>query len=136
METIIFIITVIGGIAGIYTIMDYRKNHVEKPNEEKEHLRLQFNITRELSIDVKNRLIEYADKFYTYDEVLFPGVTIKQYIALLEDSQNTNLSQSLIDDTINLPLTSSIIQSMVQSLQEQYNSLLVIQGLMKAKMLN
>lgn len=87
MGTIVFIITIIGGIAGIYTILDYNKNHIEKPNEEKENLRLQFMMTRNLSIELKNGLSSYAKERNAYDEILFPGATIADYIKLLEESQ-------------------------------------------------
>jgi|SRR5690606_11279109 len=133
MESIVLICTIIGGIAGLIPIISYRKDHIDKPKEELEFLKIQFMNTRSLSISVSNQLDEYCKKYNTY-ELIFPGVTIEKYILLLKESQESNLSENLLNDTLKLSLIAPIIASMTKSLENQFNELLKLDGWVKAKM--
>lgn len=133
METIGLIFGIIGAIASIYTILDYRKNHVEKPNEEKKNLLIQFRSNQRLSQELKGQLQDYAAANLAYHEHIYPGITYSEYIKALEDSLNTNLSDELYERTAKLELTTSNIQSMLKSLEAQFNALIEVQGYHKLK---
>ena len=134
MESIVLICTIIGGIAGLIAIISYRKDHIDKPKEELEFLKIQFMSTRSLSISVSNQLDEYCKKFNAHNELIFPGVTVEKYISLLKESQETNLSENILHEALKLSLTAPIIASMTKSLENQFNELLKLGGWVKAKM--
>jgi|SRR5690606_12454794 len=134
MESIVLICTIIGGIAGLIAIISYRKDHIDKPKEELEFLKIQFRSTRSLSISVTNQLEEYCKKFDAYDELIFPEITLGKYITLLKQSQDSNLSKNHLDETFNLSLSTTVIASMTKSLENQFNELLKLDGWVKAKM--
>jgi hypothetical protein len=131
---LIGVIGLIVAIAG-YSLakQTFNKEHVEKPEEDKTNLIANFNAVRNLSIDVKNRLEKYAQEKSAYDEQLWPGVTIGQYIKLLQESQDTNLSPKLLNDLTSLPLSSANIELLHKELEPQKLALLEIQGWVKMK---
>lgn len=133
METALFIFGLISVIASLYAISAYRKEHVEKPEEEKQFLKIQFMSTRNLSLSVTKQLEEYAARNNAYNQFIIPQTTIATYLKLLKQSQETNLSEKLLHDTMKLPLTSLVIQSMAKSLENQFNDLLAIEGWVKSK---
>ena len=135
METAVFVFGIIGVIASLYASWDSRKEHVDKPKEEKDFLIVQFMSTRSLSISVSEQLNEYARKHNAYDQFILPDTTIATYLKLLRQSQETNLSEETLENALKLPLTSPIIQSMTKSLENQFNGLLQIDGWVKAKMM-
>ena len=134
MEGIVLICTIIGSIAGLIAIISYKKDHINKPKEELEFLKIQFMSTRSLSISVTNQLEEYCKKFDAYDELIFPEITIGKHITMLKQSQDSNLSENHLNETFNLPLSTPMIASMTKSLEGQFNELLKLDGWVKAKM--
>lgn len=137
MEAVVFILTFIGGIAGIYTILDYRKNHVNKPREELQHLIIQFRSTQQICRDVIVELTAYAEEKNAYDEILnVVGFSVKTYLAALESTLKTHLSDETIDKINDLSPSSDNIQSMVRSLEQQFNALLEVQSFIKLKRLS
>lgn len=134
-ETITFFGVLIGIIASIAAISAYKMEHVSKPNEELQFLMIKFMSTRRLSLSVTEQLEKYAKYNNAYQQHILPDTTIATYIKLLKQSQSTNLSEKLLEDTMKLPLTSPLIQSMVNSLENQFNDLLKIEGWIKSKMI-
>ncbi|WP_304063406.1 hypothetical protein [Pedobacter glucosidilyticus] len=135
MSLITILITVIGGIASILAIIDYKKKHIDTPREELHYLKVQFMATRTLSISLAKKLEQYANKCNAWDEKAMLNTTIANYIQLLKNSQETNLSIKLLETTLKSPLTGKIIQSMVQSLEEQFKDLQKIDSWLQARML-
>lgn len=135
MDTITVICTLLGGIASILAILAFRNDHSKRPNEEHEFLIVQFRSTRSLSLSVSEKIEEYCKKNNAYEKLMFENVTFKQYLKLLEYSQENDLSEDLLKKTIKLPLTSPMINSMVKSLENQFNDLLKIENLIKSQLL-
>ena len=119
----------------MYAIMQYRKDNVDKPNEEREHLKTQYRMTRNLAIELRNRLVSYATVNNCYDEYCHAvaGFTYREYINALEQSLNDNLSEEKYEFLNDKRLTSPNIQSATKSLEEQFNALLLINNYYKLK---
>lgn len=135
MESLVLICTILGGFAACVAIIAYRKDHIIKPKEELEFLKVQFMSNRSLSISVTDQLEKYGQEKNAYEELMFPDITIKKYIELLKQSQLTNLSLELLDETVKLSPTSPMIQSMTKSLEQQFNELQKIDGWIKSKLI-
>lgn len=136
MEYIIFIATIIGGVAGIYAILDHRKKNIQEPKEELEHLIIQFKATQRQSRKLVERLKTFAIQHDAWDMDFMPMLTFRTCIVGLEDSLNGNLSDDRLTDMHDLTLTSPNIQSMVRSLETQFNSLLELEGRLKILQIN
>ncbi len=135
MESVIIICTVLGGIASIITFLSYRNDHNRKPKELKEFMILQFKSTRTLSISVSNQLEDYCRKYNASNNFILPDTTIEKYISLLKHSQETNLSEKILAEVLSVHLTEPVINSMIKSLDNQFNDLLKIETWIKMKMI-
>lgn len=126
MEPFLLICTILGAIASVVAILAYRNDHAKKPKEEKEFLILQFNSTRSLSLSVTEKLENYCKKYNAFNDPMFEGTTFGQYILMLKKSQEKNLSKEILDTMLSLSPTKPMIDSMVKSLEKQFNELLKI----------
>lgn len=135
MESLVLICTILGGFAACVAIITYRKDHITKPKEELEFLKVQFLSNRSLSISVTDQLEKYCQDKDAYEELILPDTTIKKYIELLKHSQSTNLSVEILEEAIELSPTSPMIQSMTKSLEQQFNELQKIDGWIKTKLI-
>ncbi len=128
MDTLKLAGVIIGGVALLFAAKTYSKNFVKKPNEERQHLLLQFKANQTLARQVKDSLIEYAQSRNAFDAFMFQGVTYRTYIAELETClTETNLADKYYDSLKTLDLTSSNIQAMLRSLEAQFESLSQLQ---------
>jgi hypothetical protein len=91
MDNITLVFTIIGGIAAIYGIAAYFKDHVVKPKEEKEALHVQFLANQNLAKDIYNNLTAYVETNHAKDIHFFQGVTFENYIDLLSKTLNKDL---------------------------------------------
>ncbi len=78
---------------------------------------------------------EYCKKNNAYDKFIFEDITFSQYIKLLKHSQESDLSEDLLKKTIEFPLTTPMINSMVKSLENQFNELLKVDSWINGKIL-
>jgi hypothetical protein len=123
MDGITLIITIIGGIAAIYGIAAYFKNHVEKPKEQKEALYVQFLANQKLAKDIYNNLTSYVEANNARNIHFFEGVTFENYIHLLSKTLNGDLSNETWKKLNKEKLTEPIIKSMSDSLSKQCDNL-------------
>ena len=135
MESIVLLCTILGGFAACVAIITYRKDHIIKPKEELEFLKIQFMSNRSLSISVTDQLEKYCQDKNAYEELIFPEITIKKYIELLKQSQFTNLSLEILEEAIKLSPTSPMIHSMTKSLEQQFNELQKVDDWIKSKLI-
>jgi len=135
MEPFLLISTVLGAVASVVAILAYRNDHAKKPKEGKEFLILQFNSTRSLSLSVTEKLENYCKKYNAFNEPMFEGTTFGQYILMLKKSQEKNLSKELLDTMLSLSPTKPMIDSMVKSLENQFNELLKIDTWLDSKLI-
>jgi len=135
MESFTIICSILGAIASIIAILTFRNDHSKKPNEEREFFVAQFQSTRSLSLSVSKKMEEYCKKNNAYDKFIFEDITFSQYIKLLKHSQESDLSEDLLKKTIELPLTTPMINSMVKSLENQFNELLKVDSWINGKIL-
>jgi len=116
-----------------YARKTFKKDHIEKPNENKLHLQASFMATRKLSQDLYNELHEFATRKNYFDEQMWPGVTYRIYMQELLNSQNSNLSEEVLKNTLSLELPEMSIQSMSKSLDDQFNALMLVRNELKMK---
>jgi hypothetical protein len=96
---------------------------------------LQFNSTRSLSLSVTEKLENYCKKYNAFNNPMFEGTAFGQYILLLKKSQETNLSKEILDKMLSLSPTKPMIDSMVKSLDKQFNELLKIDTWLDSKLI-
>lgn len=114
----------IGILALIYVVKTYKKEHVDKPVENKGHLLLQFNANRTITMQLIEALREFTRKNNNIDELMFPNITFRAYIETLENNLSTgNLSSKYLKVIASDDLTQPTIDSMVRSLEGQFNGL-------------
>lgn len=120
METVGLVISILGVIVSFYAI---KLQFFSAPNEELEHLRVQFRANQELSIQVQNELDCIIKKFNVGNKMLFPGITYSIYLENMRSSYKENLSEDLYNSLLTLNLSKSNISSMRKSLEEQFGAL-------------
>jgi hypothetical protein len=135
------VITVIIGIilaavAVSYNKKTFKKDYVDKPNEEKLHLLAQFKATQTLSKQVHTDLYNYVNKHNAFDQFMWPGITYGAYLTQMEQSQRENLSDELYKNLEGMEIPSMTILSMCQSLDNQFTNLTLIHQEVKIKSKN
>jgi hypothetical protein len=110
-----------------YTVFSQKK-------EEKEHkqtLLATFKMTQQLSKEVSGKMYDVVSQADGWDTEMMPGVTYKSYYNALIESQNTNLSDDLYRKLLNSNYPKSMIATMQESINAQYNDLLKLQSALK-----
>ena len=128
MNIVVFICTILGAIAAIYGIMAYRKDHIEKPKEQKNALEVKFFMNQRLATGIRENLIQYAKQNNAYDLQFFQGVTFSSYINLLTKTLSYDLSDETFEKIKKEKLTEPIINSMSESLDEQCKNFLQVKN--------
>lgn len=119
---------VIAAIALLYTALTYKKDHVDKTKDGRAHLLAQFNANRTLTKQVIDSLKGYTSKRNSLDSFMFPNITYRSYIEELEEGlSNGNLSVMHLDFIRREDMTAENINSMVRSLEAQFQALQEIQ---------
>ncbi|WP_367331398.1 hypothetical protein [Sphingobacterium multivorum] len=135
MEPFLLVCTILGAIASAVAILAFRNDHAKKRKEEKEFLILQFSSTRRLSLSVTEKLENYCKKYNAFNDPMFEGTTFGEYILMLKNSQKKNLSKQILDTMFSLSPTKPMIDSMVKSLENQFNELLKIDTWLDSKLI-
>lgn len=128
MDVIAGILTALGGVASIYAISTYRKDHVEKPNEERATLKITFKTNQRLAEEIRKNLVDYAETNNAYELQFTQGITFRAYIDLLNKTLDRDLSDSIFEGVMKEKLNESLIRSMQQSLDEQNKNLLQVRN--------
>jgi hypothetical protein len=123
LETVLAICGIIGGIAAIYGIAAYFKDHVEKPKEQKMALAALFKTNQILASEILDTLIFYTNKNNAHTQELFQGITFDAYISLLTKSLENDLADETLRKVTKEKLPESVIASMTSSLNTQFTNL-------------
>ena len=112
----------------IYSNKTYKKDHIDKPQEEKLHLLAQFRATQTLSNNVYRDLYNYVEKHNAFEEFMWPDITYNTYLESIRNSQKENLSDELYEKVLNMQdIPSMTIASMCKSLETQFDALNLMQ---------
>jgi len=100
------------------------------------HLKLIFYSTKSLSDEIKSLLNEMITKYNIENEIFFENISYKAYLTVLEEMGKKDLSDDVINNLektfkesnkIKLPIKETI-QSMVESITQQNNALVVVRN--------
>lgn len=128
METISVIAGVIGTIIALIAL---QKQFYSRPKEEIEHLIVQFRSNQKMSIETRELLIEYATKFDCWNEDLMPKISYAEYIDVMAKTYQENLSDEMLQKTLDAKPSKSLISSMLKSLEAQFEGLMTIRSQMR-----
>lgn len=106
----------------IYSRNTFQKEYVDKPNEEKQNLIIQFKATQSLSKKLYVDLLAVVERNNAFEQEAWPSITYRQYLEELENSHKTNLSDECLD-AFKSDIPSGTIQSMTRSLEQQFDAL-------------
>ena len=121
-------IEIIIGVLGLLIAwFTFQKTFLEKPKEEIEHLTIQFRATQTTSLKVQDNLKTLSEDYGMGANELFPGITIDQYIRLMTDSYEKNLSDKILSDILSSKPSRSILKSMITSLEKQHVELMTLE---------
>lgn len=123
MDTILTICGIIGGIAGIYGVAAYFKDHVKKPSDHKLTLAAQFKVNQNLALEIRESLIQYSLKHDALNYDLFKGVTFGAYISLLTKTLDNDLNDKALSRLLETELPDGAFESMASSLNTQFTNL-------------
>ena len=108
------------GIAGlIIALVTFKYSFFKKPVEELEHLKIQFKVNQKLSLKVQSDLSNYISQNNCSSELINDRMTFSEYQTFLEDNHKSNLSEEVYVK-INNKFTKTIIDSMIESLNNQF----------------
>jgi len=121
------------GILGLLIAwFTYQKTFLEKPTEEIEHLKIQFRATQATSMKVRTDLIRLSQVYGMGSSELFQGMTIDNYIRLMKETYEKNLSDELLDSMLTLKPSRSLLKSMISSLEKQHAELITLETMVSA----
>lgn len=118
------------GILGLLIAwFTYQKTFLDKPKEEIEHLKVQFRASQTTSMKVRTDLIRLSQVYGMGSSELFKGMTIDNYIGLMKETYEKNLSDELLDNMLKLKPSRSLLKSMINSLEKQHNELIRLESM-------
>lgn len=113
----------IGILSGIIAIIGYFKPWKQKPTEEREHLKIQFDMNKALSIKIQHQLENHININNAEQSLMLQGMTFGKYLEFVKNNHQAYLNDDLrkvIDDP---KLTKPNIDSMTKSLEQQFLNL-------------
>ena len=123
------------GILGLLIAwFTYQKTFLDKPNEEIEHLKIQFRATQTTSMKVRTDLIRLSKVYGMGSSELFQGITMYSYIRLMKETYEKNLSDELLDNMLTLKPSRSLLKSMISSLEKQHSELVTLETMINSQL--
>lgn len=123
------IIGVAGLIIAIVTFIQSQKPQEVKftePNEEMDNLRINFRMNQKISLEVQDLLEKYIEKNNCSEELFFQNLTFSKYLEFVKNNYEECLSEKVYNKTLlNEIYTRSIIENMSNSLQNQFDNLML-----------
>lgn len=104
-----------------------KKDHFSKPKDELENLEVHFRVNQTLSTDIQKDLEQHIIYRNCGDQYMRPGVTLNMVLGEIRSNHEMCLSDEVLERNKTLKLTKPLIQSMTQSLQDQYKALIALQ---------
>lgn len=123
------------GILGLLIAwFTYQKTFLDKPKEEIEHLKIQFRATQTTSMKVRTDLIKLSQVYGMGSSELFQSMTIDNYIRLMKETYEKNLSDELLDNMLTLKPSRSLLKSMINSLEKQHSELITLETMVNSQL--
>jgi hypothetical protein len=121
------------GILGLLIAwFTYQKTFLDKPKEEIEHLKIQFRATQATSMKVRTDLIGLSQVHGMGSREIFVGMTIDNYIGLMKQTYEKNLSDELLENVITSKPSRSLLKSMIGSLEKQHAELITLETMVNS----
>lgn len=136
MGALLFFLGFFGGLLALYGVSGYIRKHIQKPRELKEALALQFRANQKIVKDFRKNLVQYAEQNNAYDHQFTRDTTFNSYIALLDETLRSGLSDQALDRVIRKKLPVDTLRLMAANLNEQCTSLLTVKFYFEQSFLN
>ncbi|MRX69009.1 hypothetical protein SAMN06265349_104309 [Flavobacterium resistens] len=134
--TIEIVIGLIGLCIAIATFVQSQKPQEVKfiePNEEMEELKISFKMNQKISLEIQDLLKKHIEGNKCPDELFFQKMTFTKYLQFLKDNYNECLSDEVYERTLSRSIyTRPVIASMSNSLQNQFQNLMLVKNYIKA----
>ena len=124
----------IGVFGLLIALATFYYSFFKKSDDELNHLKAMFRATQLLSKSVQASVKEYANKSNSWDNLMFPDVTFRDYLCLMEKSYEENLSENVYNKLSKIKFSSANIQSMTRSIEQQFSELQKIEAGIKVKL--
>lgn len=129
------LIGLIGLFIAIATFIQSQKPQEVKftePNEEMESLKVSFKVNQKISLEIQDLLGKYIENNQCSDELFFNQMTFSNYLQFVKDDYKECLSDEVYERTISKDIyTRPIIASMSNSLQNQFQNLMLVKNYIK-----
>jgi hypothetical protein len=126
---------IIGGIGLIIAIVTFVQS--QKPQEVKftkptEEM-VNFKINQKMSLEIQDLLKNYIEKNDCADELFFQNLTFSKYLEFVKSNFEECLSDQVYEKTLSdKTYTRPIIETMSNSLQSQFNNLMLTKNYIKS----
>lgn len=129
------IIGAIGLVIAIATYMQSQKPQEIKftePKEEMDGLKVSFKVNQKLCLEIQDLLEVYIKENNCSDELFFQNMTFSKYLDFIKNTYEECLSDKVFEKTLsNEFYTRPIIENMSNSLQNQWNNLMMTKNYIK-----
>lgn len=112
----------------------YQKTFLDKPKEEIEHLKIQFRATQATSMKVRTDLIRLSQVYGMGSREFIAGITIDNYISLMKQTYEKNLSDEVLENVITSKPSRSLLKSMISSLEKQHAELITLETMVSSSL--
>ncbi|MBP1223371.1 hypothetical protein [Flavobacterium sp. 1355] len=133
--TVEIIIGLIGLFIAIATYVQSQKPQEIKfsePNEEMESLKVSFKVNQKMSLEIQDLLEKYIESNQCHDELFFQQMTFSNYLQFVKDDYKECLSDEVYEGNLSNDIyTRPIIASMSNSLQNQFQNLMLVKNYIK-----
>ena len=102
-----------------------------KPKEEMDNLKVHFIMNQKLSLEIQDALEQYIIKNNASKKLLFENMSFSKYLDFVKKEHENCLSEKMYQ-TLSEPIyTRANIESMLLSLQNQNNNLMIVKNQLK-----
>ena len=131
--TIEITIAIVGIVIALATYIQGQKPteiKLPEPKEEIENLKVHFLMNQKLSLEIQEFLENYIVENNASEKLLFENMSFSKYLNFVREEHENGLSEKAYK-MISQQLTRPIIESMLSSLQNQNNNLIMVKNTLK-----
>ncbi|WP_413998999.1 hypothetical protein ACMDB5_14615 [Flavobacterium sp. W1B] len=124
-------IEILIGIAGLFIswlvyLRSFKPPPKEDPIDERENLKVYFLMVQKIYLQTQDLIEIYISENSAENEFIFDNVTYGFYLKKMKVEFNRCNSNQVYENYLSLPFSKSTIDSMMESLRVQYNSLIQV----------
>lgn len=130
---------IIGGVGLIIAIATFIQSQKPQeikfiePKEEMDSLRVNFMTNQKMSLEIQELLEKYIEENRCSDELFFQNLTFSKYLEFIKSNYEECLSEKVYNRTLlNETYTRAIIENMSNSLQKQFDNLMLTKNYIKS----